>query len=105
MAHAPTIGVITNPNSRKNRGQAQRAAALQRIVGGHGLVRETRSTSEIGDVIEEFKALGISYWVTDGGDGSLHWMLNTAAERYGVGAVAEFVPWAVPANGGTIDFV
>lgn len=99
------IGVITNPYSRKNRGRPARAEALQRLLGGRGLVRETRSTEEIGPVLDEFRARGVSYWITDGGDGSLHWMLNSAAARFGLDEVPSALPWAVPANGGTIDFV
>lgn len=105
MPDRPAIGVITNPHSRKNRGRPARADALQQLLGGRGLVRETRSTEEIGPVLDEFRARGVSYWVTDGGDGSLHWMLNSAAERFGLDAVTAALPWAVPANGGTIDFV
>jgi diacylglycerol kinase family enzyme len=99
------IGVITNPHSRKNRGQAARAAALQAILGGRGLVRETRSTEEIGPILDEFRARGVSYWVTDGGDGSLHWLVNSAAARFGLAEVPTALPWTIPANGGTIDFV
>lgn len=105
MPDHPAIGVITNPHSRKNRGRPARADALQRLLGGRGLVRETRTTEEIGPVLDEFRARGVSYWVTDGGDGSLHWMLNSAAQRFGLDAVPDALPWAVPANGGTIDFV
>ncbi|MCW8141949.1 MAG: retinol dehydrogenase, partial [Planctomycetota bacterium] len=65
------IGVITNPHSRKNRGRHARAGALQALLAGRGLVRETHSTEEIGAVLDEFRASGVSYWVTDGGDGSL----------------------------------
>jgi hypothetical protein len=101
----PVIGVITNPHSRKNRGQAARAAMLQGILGGRGLVRETRSTEEIGPILDEFRARGVSYWVTDGGDGSLHWMVNSAVTRFGLTDVPAALPWTIPANGGTIDFV
>ena len=100
------IGVITNPNSRKNVGRADRAGELQQILGGRGVVRQTRSTAELADVLDEFRERGVRTWVTDGGDGSLHWLLNTASERFGGPAeLAREVEWAVPANGGTIDFV
>lgn len=105
MPERPAIGVITNPHSRKNRGRVARADSLQRLLGPRGLVRETRTTDELGPVLDEFRARGVSYWVTDGGDGSLHWMLNSAAERFGLAEVSTALPWAVPANGGTIDFV
>jgi hypothetical protein len=100
---ALTIGVITNPNSRKNAGRPGRAQALQRLLGDRGVVRETRSTDELGHVLEEMRALGVDTWVADGGDGSLHWMLNAKADRYGLGTIDG--TFAIPANGGTIDFV
>ncbi len=103
---APTIGVVTNPNSRKNRGQEGLAARLQEILGERGLVRETRSPEELGPVLDEFRAEGVRTWVADGGDGSLHWLLNTAAARFGgPEALPTLVSRAVPTNGGTIDFV
>lgn len=105
MAGTTVVGVITNPHSRKNRGQTRRAESLQRLLGGRGLVRETRSTDEIGPVLDEFRDKGVAYWVADGGDGCLHWMVNSAAARYGLGEVSTALPCTVPANGGTIDFV
>lgn len=110
MAGTTVVGVITNPHSRKNRAlpardRARRAETLQRLLGGRGLVRETRSTEEIGPVLDEFRARGVAYWVADGGDGCLHWMVNSAAARFGLGEVTAALPWAVPTNGGTIDFV
>ncbi|MBI4820274.1 MAG: hypothetical protein HY791_28655 [Deltaproteobacteria bacterium] len=104
MHASPKIGVITNPNSKKNQGQRDRRATLQKIVGRLGIVRETQSVDEIAPVVEEFLSSGVKYWVTDGGDGSLHWLLNVAIERHGT-SILEAVPAAVPANGGTIDFV
>lgn len=96
------IGVITNPNSKKNRRQQRKADELRRIVGAHGLVRQTRTTDEIGDVLREFVDAGLRYWVSDGGDGALHWMLNEGRRVLG----ADFqLPLIVPTNGGTIDFV
>ena len=41
------IGVITNPNSKKNYRHPQRRRSLERTVGAHGVVRETRSLGEL----------------------------------------------------------
>lgn len=106
------IGVITNPNSRKNRRPGRPVGArreeLQRIVGARGLVRETRTVAEIAPTIEEFIARDVRYWVSDGGDGALHWLVNEArlalgGPRGSAGPLA--LPVVVPTNGGTIDFV
>jgi len=102
------IGVITNPNSRKNRNRPDRAERLQRIVGTLGEVHETSSVESIKPVLRDFLRKRARYWVADGGDGALHWMLRMGME---VLQEDEFVdqsvtlPLTLPTKGGTIDFV
>lgn len=100
------IGVITNPNSRKNKNQPHRAAQLQGIVGNRGSVHSTDSVDDIKPILRDFLRRRATYWVADGGDGAMHWMLRKGFE---VLEEAEFhgreLPMAVPTNGGTIDFV
>ena len=102
------IGVITNPNSRKNRNRPDRAERLQRIVGERGEVRQTTSLDSIKPVLREFLRKKARYWVADGGDGALHWMVRMGME---VLQEDEFVgqslrlPLTMPTKGGTIDFV
>jgi diacylglycerol kinase family enzyme len=100
------IGVITNPNSRKNKGRRGRAAELQRIVGDAGVVHATASVDDLKPVVRDLLRQGARYWVADGGDGALHWMLRVGLE---VLEEPEFagraLPMPVPTNGGTIDYV
>ena len=102
------IGVITNPNSRKNRNRPDRAERLQRIVGSMGEVHQTESIESIKPVLRDFLRKQARYWVADGGDGALHWMLRMGME---VLQEEEFVgqavtlPMTLPTKGGTIDFV
>ncbi len=103
------IGVVTNPNSGKNRRRGgDRKAELERAVGRHGLVRQTQDLDELRRVLHEFHDAGCDYWLSDGGDGTLHWLLSigwqVACERAGGQAPAR-LPRVVPANGGSIDFV
>jgi hypothetical protein len=51
---APSIGVITNFKSRRNRTSAARISALQDSLGDEVLFRATRSLQEIRAVVEEF---------------------------------------------------
>ncbi len=102
------IGVITNPNSRKNRNRPDRAERLQRIVGGMGEVHQTASLESIKPVLRDFLRKRARYWVADGGDGALHWMLRSGMEvlqeeEFADQALA--LPMALPTKGGTIDFV
>jgi len=102
------IGVITNPNSRKNRNRPDRAERLQRIVGTLGEVHSTASIDSIKPVLRDFLRKRARYWVADGGDGALHWMVRLGME---VLQEDEFVgqtvrlPVTLPTKGGTIDFV
>ena len=102
------IGVITNPNSRKNRNRPDRAERLQKIVGAMGEVHQTSSIESIKPVLRDFLRKQARYWVADGGDGALHWMLRMGME---VLQEDEFVgkqftlPMTLPTKGGTIDFV
>lgn len=98
-----TIGVLTNPRSGKNRRNRGRQAELNRAVGRHGVVRESGDLESLPEILGEFFDLGCRYWVVDGGDGTLHWLLSVAhrvARERGL-----TVPSIVPANGGSIDFV
>jgi diacylglycerol kinase family enzyme len=102
------IGVITNPNSRKNRNRPDRAQRLQTIVGELGEVHETDSVDSIKPVLREFLRKRARYWVADGGDGALHWMLRMGMEvlqeeEFADGSTT--LPLTMPTNGGTIDFV
>src|SRR3954447_19990431 len=102
------IGVITNPNSRKNRNRPDRADRLRRIVGNFGEVHSTDSVQSIKPVLRDFLRKRARFWVADGGDGALHWMLRMGME---VLQEDEFVgqavtlPTTLPTKGGTIDFV
>jgi hypothetical protein len=102
------IGVITNPNSRKNRNRPDRADRLRRIVGGLGAVHATDSVQSIKPVLRDFLRKRARFWVADGGDGALHWMLRMGME---VLQEDEFtgqalsLPMTLPTKGGTIDFV
>jgi hypothetical protein len=107
METAMQIGVITNPHSRKNRLRPGRAARLKSIVGSLGEVYETDSVDSIKPVLRDFLRKRARYWVADGGDGALHWMLRMGME---VLAEDEFADTSVtlpllPTKGGTIDFV
>ena len=100
----PAIHVILNPNARLNRSDAQtRIVQLQRIVGSHGWVHYTRTLDDLRSIIRSIAPTCSDYLVCDGGDGSLHWAVNTVVEL--VGEDESRLPIFVPARSGTIDFV
>jgi Diacylglycerol kinase catalytic domain len=107
---ASLIGVVTNPNSGKNRRRrgGDRKLELERAVGRHGLVRQTADTDELRAVLHELYDAGCDHWVADGGDGTLHWLLSvgfSVARERSSGEALVRLPRVVPANGGSIDFV
>lgn len=102
------IGLITNLNSRKNKKGSFRGDRLARLVGRHGVARQTQRLEDLKEVLEEFVDRGCKYWVADGGDGTLHWMMNVGREvlqERGSWEAEHPYPVLVPTNGGTIDFV
>lgn len=99
------IAIVTNPRSRKNLRDPGRAERLREIVGDLGEVRQTESPEELRQALPELLAGGATVLVSDGGDGSLHWMLNTLSELEREGELTAPAPPVVPTNGGTIDFV
>lgn len=102
------IGIITNPNSKKNYRRPQRRRSLEQAVGRYGAVVETRRLDELPRAIHSLREAGCRYFVCDGGDGTLHWVLNTlyadAQQRSASGSPPR-LPIVVPTNGGTVDFV
>ena len=100
-----TIGVITNPNSKKNWRHPGRSDALRQALGPHGIVKETQSLEELPQAVDELLDAGTQYWVCDGGDGTLHWVLNTLHQRLRNRGADEELPVIVPTNGGTVDFI
>ncbi len=101
-----TIGVITNPNSKKNWRSQDRAVRLEQMIGKRGVLKRTRTLEELPGAIDELLDAGCEYLVCDGGDGTLHWAINTSFDRLRArGETADKLPVIVPTNGGTVDFV
>jgi hypothetical protein len=98
------IGLLLNPNSRKNRHKPSRVRRLEKILGRHGCVIETPSVDSIIPALKRFADEGRTYWIADGGDGALHWMVNEAVRYFGQQRAVEQAVF-VPTGGGTIDFV
>lgn len=106
------IGVIVNPRSKKNLTRPDRWQSLQEIIRGTGEVRVTRSLDELSRTAADFVEHRCAYVVADGGDGTLHWVVNKVREALEAargrpsrpGDHPEY-PVIIPSNGGTIDCV
>ncbi len=101
----PRIGVVFNPNSKRNRLQPERYELLVDLVGEHGTVRRTDHPDDVPAVIGDFLDSGVRWWVADGGDGAFHWLVNKADQVISERDRGERIPAIMPTNNGTINFV
>ncbi|MBV6492944.1 MAG: hypothetical protein LDLANPLL_00950 [Turneriella sp.] len=104
----PQVGIVTNPYAGKNAAISRRSKELQRIIGKHGIVKESRNMDQLKSILSEFAAHKLPYIVCDGGDGTIHWIVNAYFEvlqETNVEALETAFPIFIPTNGGTIDFL
>ena len=97
------IGVIVNPNSKRNRKQRNLRKELEAKLKHLGVVIETPSVKHLPRALHTLRKKGCKYWLADGGDGALHWMINVALEHMGPSILDEVT--FIPGNGGTINYV
>jgi diacylglycerol kinase family enzyme len=95
------LGVIVNPLARKNRAAGDRSDELRRIVGQWGEVHPTASVEDLRKVVEELYPR-VSHLVSDGGDGSLNWLINETQHCI---SDPERWPTFVPNNAGSVNAV
>jgi Diacylglycerol kinase catalytic domain len=95
------IGVIFNPHARKNIAAPGRSRELQNILGKWGEVHETHSAEDVRKVLEELLPR-ITHLVSDGGDGSLNWLVNDTEQ-----CIPDPHDWPtfVPSMGGSVNAV
>lgn len=99
------IGVVFNPNSKKNLSDPIRFDRLQQLLGAEGEVRRTRHVDDIAAVVHDMLDRKVPYWVADGGDGAFHWLVNVADQVVRERDLGEKIPPILPTNSGTIDFM
>ncbi len=95
------LGVILNPQARRNLAAPGRADDLRRIVGSCGEVHETGSVDDLRAVLDKLCPRA-SHLVCDGGDGSLNWLINETEHCI---SDPEQWPTFVPTNGGSVNAV
>ncbi len=70
------IGLIHNPNARRNIGKKWLADRLRKIIGTAGVVIETPDVEAIREAAEKFKQNGVDLLLINGGDGTHHHVLT-----------------------------
>ena len=79
----PGIGIITNPNSRRNRRNPEQMRRLGYILGQHDSVELTNKIEDVEDVARQFLENEIDILALNGGDGTNHVTLTRFIKAYG----------------------
>ncbi len=79
----PGIGIVTNPNSRRNRRFPEQMRRLGYILGRDDVYEMTNQPQDVGRVAEEFMENDIDILALNGGDGTNHVTLTKFIEVYG----------------------
>ena len=95
------IGVIHNPNAKKNRGKNHIVPSLRKIVGKSGIVEETKHPDEIPRATEKFRNMDIDILAINGGDGTNHLTLTHFLKVY----AGQPIPPFIHLRGGTMNTV
>lgn len=75
-----TVGLISNPNSRRNRAGLDTVRAI--VANQPGIHhRITASADDIADILEEFASLGVNTLAINGGDGTTAHVFTALLER------------------------
>lgn len=98
----PRVGVVVNSRARRTEAGRAYIDRLQRTLGDLGRVVATEDLSALDACCRDWVDQGVQYWVADGGDGAVNWLIN-ALRRVSPSALA--AARLVPTNGGTINFV
>jgi len=95
------IGLIHNPNAKKNKNRRGLAEKFAKILSDFGVVRVTRNLNEISEVAKEFLDREIDILMVNGGDGTCYLTLTKFIEVYG----KRELPLIVHMRGGTLNTV
>lgn len=78
----PGIGIVTNPNSRRNRKHPDQMQRLGFILGQDSRHEMTRRPEDVYEVAQRFLSEGVDILALNGGDGTNHVTLTTFIEVY-----------------------
>lgn len=76
------IAVLSNPNTRRNRGTPGLARRMRALLGADGCVLETRTVEQVPGAIAECLARGAEIVAVNGGDGTLHAVATALIPAY-----------------------
>ncbi len=95
------IGLLLNPRAKRTAKDPELSYRLKRVLGDAGIARTPRSFAELGEVVTDFKRLGIELVAVAGGDGTNHITLSGMVAAYGKSQL----PLFAMLRGGTMNTV
>ena len=78
-----SLGLIANPHSGKNKHSPNRLNLLRQQLGERGRFCVPNSISDLPDIIRELRRKGLTVLCIDGGDGTVHQVVNALFQVYG----------------------
>ncbi len=93
------IGIIHNPFAKGNLKRPWIADKIRKVIGDHGVLRETKNIDELPEVAREFMKQEIEIIAVNGGDGTLHLALTAFANVYD----GKPMPKLMSLRGGTMN--
>lgn len=83
FAQSPSVGVIHNPRSHRNRHAAQTIAQIEREFGPNIHIAEPSNRSALPEALAQFAKTGIDLLVINGGDGTVRDVLTCGHAVFG----------------------
>lgn len=85
-----SVGVISNPRSRRNRKNPELARELTYVLGERGEMHEPEDLDALQRAAERFRERDIDLLCVNGGDGTLHRAVTAMARVYGDASLPRF---------------
>jgi diacylglycerol kinase family enzyme len=85
------IGVVYNPKAGKNKKNNDNLTKVKHLLRDSGMVRETRTETELTEAVLEFKKNGVEIIAISGGDGTIHRVLSNTIKNYGDTPLPKFM--------------
>ena len=97
------IGIVINVASDKGRARAAHAPHFRHLLGTAGQVVTTADLDQMRTAVRTLLDCGCRYLLAHGGDGSLHWLINTVFATSGASAFEQIA--FLPLNSGSINYM
>ena len=99
----PGIAVISNPNTKRNRGTSDLARRMRALLGADGVVLETKTVDNVPDAVSACLGRRAEILAVNGGDGTLHAVVTALIPAYA--KAGKTLPPIALLRGGTMNTI